>query len=77
MKLVQWTLSWICYLIGHCWWRVAKGLGNWFEWPYVFYNRLMGWSCQIQGNSNFGPWKLAKEDAASTNASAARKENLK
>lgn len=57
--MIRIALSWTCYGLGDFWSRVAvnRGLGEWFEWPYIVYNRLMNWAHQLQGDDPRGPWE--------------------
>lgn len=56
MKYVRWAVAWILFWAGHIVsrpmnvWRLAFVL-------YPIYNRLMGWSSEIQGPGDFGPWQ--------------------
>lgn len=59
MRLLRVGLSWVLYTLGDLWCRgcVNRGLGNWFEWPYDLYNRLMVSSANLQGDDVRGPWR--------------------
>ena len=58
IDMTRLALSYICYFFGDCVWRFGADawLGDHFEWPYRFYNRLMIWSDQLQGDDERGPW---------------------
>jgi hypothetical protein len=52
---MRWLASWVLLGIGHA---TSKLPGGWW---YPFYNKVMGWSSQVQGKGP-GPWKDAPKD---------------
>jgi hypothetical protein len=51
---LSWTLYWIGDVVSRA--IVHHTLGHYFEWPYRFYNMLMVWACELQGDDPRGPW---------------------
>lgn len=59
MTMGRVALAWICYGLGDLAWRWGADAwpGNYWEWPYRVYNRLMVWSDALQGDDQRGPWE--------------------
>lgn len=53
---MRFIASWVLYWLGD----LASKTMHWFNWTafflYPVYNRLIGWSVDIQGEGN-GPWE--------------------
>lgn len=61
--MIRIAASWGLYALGDVWSRVAveRGLGNWFGWPYRWYNSIMTASHLLQGDDKCGPWGQKEE----------------
>lgn len=60
MNRIRWALSWTLYWLGDL---VSYPM----NWPlgyhlYPIYNVLMGWSVDIQGESDNGPWREVEDN---------------
>jgi hypothetical protein len=56
---IRWALAWILYWLGDGTSQVMEYFNWWFL--YYFYNKLMCWSSQIQGETDNGPWEKSRE----------------
>jgi len=58
MGLIRVGIAWAMYWVGDLLSKtiVNRALGNYFEWPYRFYNWLMVTASDIQGDDPRGPW---------------------
>jgi hypothetical protein len=70
-------IAWACYWAGDIWWRGTEWLCNWFEWPYVVYQRLMCWSDYWQGDGEDGPWRELTEEERLSDGEKVRETNDK
>ena len=54
---LRWSASWALYWVGHL---VSIPMTRWGHLYYV-YNPLMLWSCCVQGDTERGPWRRARQ----------------
>lgn len=72
VKYFRWALAWTLYGLGDLASKImelvpdsdgeSKFVEGWYAFWYPVYNNLMGWSCDIQGLSDFGPWEHVKDE---------------
>lgn len=71
VKYFRWALAWTLYGLGDfaesiMFWvdgdSGTKFSERWYGFWYSIYNNLMGWSCDVQGLSDFGPWEHVKDE---------------
>jgi hypothetical protein len=55
------AVAWLLYWIGHAFSLALNKADSefWCSFWYAPYNRFMGWSVKVQGNSKCGPWEAS------------------